>query len=57
LEAPVSELATGLGAGTRLSDVGVAEELATRFFSAAEEGDLEALEEPLAHDVVLRGAG
>jgi RNA polymerase sigma-70 factor (TIGR02957 family) len=33
------------------------EELATRFFAAAEEGDLEALEELLAHDVVLRGDG
>ena len=29
------------------------EELATRFFAAAEEGDLEGLEELLAHDVVL----
>ena len=33
------------------------EELATRFFAAAEEGDLGALEELLAHDVVLRGDG
>ena len=33
------------------------EELATRFFAAAEEGDLEALEELLADDVVLRGDG
>ena len=33
------------------------EELATRFFAAAEEGDFEALEELLAHDVVLRGDG
>jgi RNA polymerase sigma-70 factor (ECF subfamily) len=33
------------------------EELATRFFAAAEQGDLEALEELLAHDVVLRGDG
>jgi RNA polymerase sigma-70 factor (ECF subfamily) len=33
------------------------EELATRFFAAAEEGDLERLEELLAHDVVLRGDG
>src|SRR5918994_1887446 len=33
------------------------EELATRFFAAAEEGDLEGLEELLAHDVVLRGDG
>jgi RNA polymerase sigma-70 factor (ECF subfamily) len=33
------------------------EELATRFFAAAEEGDLQALEELLAHDVVLRGDG
>jgi RNA polymerase sigma-70 factor (ECF subfamily) len=33
------------------------EELAARFFAAAEEGDLEALEELLAHDVVLRGDG
>src|SRR5918992_1449955 len=30
------------------------EELATRFFAAAEEGDLEGMEELLAHDVVLR---
>jgi RNA polymerase sigma-70 factor (ECF subfamily) len=33
------------------------QELATRFFAAAEEGDLEGLEELLAHDVVLRGDG
>jgi RNA polymerase sigma-70 factor (TIGR02957 family) len=33
------------------------EELATSFFAAAEEGDLEGLEELLAHDVVLRGDG
>ncbi len=33
------------------------EELAARFFAAAEEGDLEGLEELLAHDVVLRGDG
>ena len=33
------------------------EELATRFLAAAEEGDLEGLEELLAHDVVLRGDG
>jgi len=33
------------------------EELATRFFAAVEEGDLEGLEELLAHDVVLRGDG
>ncbi len=33
------------------------EELATRFFAAAEEGDLEGLEELLAHDVVFRGDG
>ena len=33
------------------------EQLATRFFAAAEEGDLGALEELLAHDVVLRGDG
>jgi RNA polymerase sigma-70 factor (ECF subfamily) len=33
------------------------EELATRFFAAAEEGDLEGLEELLADDVVLRGDG
>jgi RNA polymerase sigma-70 factor (TIGR02957 family) len=33
------------------------EELATRFFAAAEDGDLEGLEELLAHDVVLRGDG
>jgi RNA polymerase sigma-70 factor (TIGR02957 family) len=31
------------------------EELATRFFAAAEEGDLPGLEQLLAHDVVLRG--
>ena len=33
------------------------DELATRFFAAAEEGDLEGLEELLAHDVVLHGDG
>jgi RNA polymerase sigma-70 factor (TIGR02957 family) len=33
------------------------EELATRFFAAAEEGDLEGLEELLAHDVVLHADG
>ena len=33
------------------------EELATRFFAAAEEGDFEGLEELLAHDVVFRGDG
>jgi RNA polymerase sigma-70 factor (TIGR02957 family) len=33
------------------------EELATRFFAAVEEGDLEELEELLAHDVVFRGDG
>jgi RNA polymerase sigma-70 factor (TIGR02957 family) len=33
------------------------EELARRFFAAAEDGDLEGLEELLAHDVVLRGDG
>jgi RNA polymerase sigma-70 factor (ECF subfamily) len=33
------------------------EELATRFFAAAEEGDLQGLEELLAHDVVLRADG
>jgi RNA polymerase sigma-70 factor (TIGR02957 family) len=33
------------------------EELATRFFAAAEEGDLEGLEELLAHDVVMRADG
>src|SRR5918994_1132209 len=33
------------------------EELASRFFAAAEEGDVEGLEELLAHDVVLRGDG
>ncbi len=32
-------------------------ELATRFFAAAEEGDLQGLEELLDHDVVLRGDG
>ena len=32
-------------------------ELANRFFAAVEEGDLEGLEELLAHDVVLRGDG
>lgn len=32
-------------------------ELATRFFAAAEDGDLEGLEELLAHDVVFRGDG
>lgn len=31
--------------------------LAARFFAAAEEGDLQGLEELLAHDVVLRGDG
>ncbi|HTU87307.1 MAG TPA: RNA polymerase sigma-70 factor [Solirubrobacteraceae bacterium] len=31
--------------------------LATRFFAAAEQGDLEGLEELLAHDVVLHGDG
>ena len=31
--------------------------LATRFFAAAEEGDLQGLEELLAHDVVLHGDG
>jgi hypothetical protein len=31
--------------------------LATRFFSAAEEGDLQGLEELLTHDVVFRGDG
>src|SRR5918999_1719396 len=31
--------------------------LASRFFAAAEEGDLEGLEELLAHDVVFRGDG
>src|SRR5918994_1401409 len=33
------------------------DELATRFFAAAEEGDLQGLEELLAHDVVLRADG
>ena len=33
------------------------EALASRFFAAAEDGDLEGLEELLAHDVVLRGDG
>jgi RNA polymerase sigma-70 factor (TIGR02957 family) len=33
------------------------EQLAARFFAAAEEGDLQALEELLAHDVVLHGDG
>jgi RNA polymerase sigma-70 factor (TIGR02957 family) len=33
------------------------EQLATRFFAAAEGGDLNALEELLAHDVTLRGDG
>jgi hypothetical protein len=33
------------------------EQLAIRFFAAAEGGDLEALEELLAHDVVLHGDG
>jgi RNA polymerase sigma-70 factor (ECF subfamily) len=33
------------------------DELATRFFAAAEQGDLEGLEELLAHDVVLRADG
>ena len=33
------------------------EELANRFFAAAEEGDLEGLEQLLAHDVVLHGDG
>ena len=33
------------------------EELASRFFAAAEEGDLDGLEELLAHDVVLHGDG
>jgi RNA polymerase sigma-70 factor (TIGR02957 family) len=36
---------------------GQREELATRFFAAAEEGDLQGLEELLAHDVVFRGDG
>jgi RNA polymerase sigma-70 factor (ECF subfamily) len=34
-----------------------AEELATRFFAAVEDGELEGLEELLAHDVVLHGDG
>jgi RNA polymerase sigma-70 factor (TIGR02957 family) len=34
-----------------------ADELATRFFAAAEDGDLETLEQLLAHDVVLHGDG
>src|SRR5918996_615177 len=34
-----------------------ARQLAARFFAAAEEGDLEGLEELLAHDVVLRADG
>jgi RNA polymerase sigma-70 factor (TIGR02957 family) len=33
------------------------EQLATRFFAAAQEGDLEGLEKLLAHDVVLHGDG
>jgi RNA polymerase sigma-70 factor (ECF subfamily) len=33
------------------------EQLATRFFAAAEDGDLEELEQLLAHDVVFRGDG
>src|SRR5262245_8571489 len=33
------------------------DELAARFFAAIEEGDLEGLEELLAHDVVFRGDG
>jgi RNA polymerase sigma-70 factor (ECF subfamily) len=33
------------------------EQLATRFFAAVEEGDLDGLEELLAHDVVLHGDG
>jgi RNA polymerase sigma-70 factor (TIGR02957 family) len=33
------------------------EELAARFFAAVEEGDLEGLEQLLAHDVVLHGDG
>ena len=33
------------------------DELAARFFAAVEEGDLDGLEEMLAHDVVLRGDG
>lgn len=32
-------------------------QLATRFFAAAEQGDLEGLEELLAHDVALHAAG
>jgi RNA polymerase sigma-70 factor (ECF subfamily) len=33
------------------------EQLATRFFAAAEQGDLQGLHELLAHDVVLHGDG
>jgi SnoaL-like domain len=33
------------------------DELATRFFVAVEEGDLEGLEELLAHDVIFHGDG
>ena len=33
------------------------EQIATRFFAAAEEGDLQGLRELLAHDVVLHGDG
>jgi RNA polymerase sigma-70 factor (ECF subfamily) len=33
------------------------EQLATRFFAAAEDGDLQGLEDLLAHDVVLQGDG
>lgn len=33
------------------------DDLATRFFAAAQEGDLHGLEQLLAHDVVLRGDG
>ena len=33
------------------------EELASRFFAAVEDGDLQGLEELLAHDVVLQGDG
>ena len=33
------------------------EQLATRFFAAAQDGDLEGLEHLLAHDVVLRADG
>jgi RNA polymerase sigma-70 factor (ECF subfamily) len=33
------------------------DQLAARFFAAAEDGDLQGLEELLAHDVVLRGDG